>query len=96
MDLPSDSNIDISEKDRALLVGTSNGILATFLGRNNDNNESPTTTWRRLGGEEFPIVLVTDIIYDSPSDRLVAATYGRGIYVMKKAQSKLMNFYMQG
>ncbi|KAL3910322.1 MAG: hypothetical protein SGILL_007738 [Bacillariaceae sp.] len=96
MDLPSDSSSEGSDEGRALLVGTSNGILATFLGTEDGTYGSSTTTsWRRLGGEEFPIVLVTDITYDSLSDRLVAATYGRGIYVMKKAQNMLQQFFLQ-
>ena len=70
---------------QAVLVGSSNGLMVAFLPTNNPH-------WIRLGTcAEFPIVLTADVSYESATDRLVAATFGRGIYVLKHAMSKLID-----
>ena len=83
--------VDLDDSSRALLVGTSNGILVTFL----ESNLSVATqvgSWIRLGSlEEFPIVLTADVDYEPSSDRLIAATFGRGIYVLNGAKQKLID-----
>ena len=40
--------------------------------------------------EEFPIVLTSKISYEHYSDTLVAATFGRGIYVMKNGAKEAL------
>jgi len=77
----------------ALLVGTSNGIFVSFLSEDlvTATREPDHQKWTRLGTcKEFPIVLTADIDYEPTSDRLVAATYGRGIYILKGAKKKLL------
>lgn len=81
---------------RVLLVGTSNGIFLTELNEEKGQAQSTIPIWRRLGTcEEFPIVLVSDIDYEPASDRLVAATYGRGIYVLKNFRQQLMEMLVE-
>ncbi|KAL3915133.1 MAG: hypothetical protein SGILL_005791, partial [Bacillariaceae sp.] len=91
VDLFSERRDDESIQARALLVGTSNGILVTFLGKENFR-ETREMKWIRVG--ELPIVLVKDVTYDGVSDRLVAATYGRGIYILRDAQRLLQELWL--
>ena len=80
-------DLEDDENTRALLVGTSDGILVTFV---QPSKLAGDQHWLRLGThEEFPIVLTADVDYEPISDRLVAATFGRGIYVVKGAKEKL-------
>ena len=84
--------LHISSSDEevlAILVGTGNGIFVTYLSLNSDaGNEE--YAWVRYGNcNEFPIVLVADIDHEPVTDRLVASTYGRGIYILKNATNKL-------
>ena len=66
--------------DHALLVGTVNGVLAS-------RHFGP---WRRLGGcTELPLVLVAGLSYEASSDTLVAATMGRGVYIVEGAAAKI-------
>jgi len=78
---------------RVLLVGTSNGILVSFLtaGSSHDSNATISSNcWSRLGSvKEFPVVLTSDVDYEPISDRLVAATFGRGILVLRNAKERL-------
>jgi hypothetical protein len=92
-----------SNQNWALLVGTSNGIFVSMIDTSEllpdsldaslGNDAQPETSlpkWKRLGTcNEFPMVLVSDVNYNVESDRLVAATYGRGIFVLKNAREKL-------
>lgn len=55
---------------RRLLAGTDVGVFVS-----DDNG----TTWARLWAR-LPSVLVSDLIYDQPADRVVAATFGRGMW----------------
>ena len=85
--------VDLDEGNRALLVGTSTGVMATLLDK--PIASSPFApfnqhTWVRLGGrDEFPLVLTADVDYELDSDTLVVATFGRGIYILDNAKSKL-------
>ena len=63
----------LKNNDRALLVGTSNGIYVTYLG-------GSAGQWTRFGAC-LPIVLTKKLSYEHYSDTLVAATFGRGIYI---------------
>ncbi|CAB9520251.1 expressed unknown protein [Seminavis robusta] len=97
------------DRHYALMVGSSNGIMVTFVKaslRDMDDPDtttsndvvdpSPPPTWVRLGTyEEFPIVLTANVEYEPTTDRLVAATYGRGIYVLKDAKAKLLDAQRQ-
>lgn len=77
---------------RALLVGTSNGIMVAFLYLSGAVVSEANAKWTRFGTcDEFPIVLTAGIDYEPISDRLVAATYGRGIYILKDAKEKLLS-----
>jgi len=61
-------------KTTAVLVGTSAGAFLTFVG---------SKTWTRLGScSSLPLVPVTGLSYEKTSDTLVAATFGRGVYVV--------------
>ena len=104
MDLQNSTETDSTE--HALLVGTSSGVLTTFFnndalaakhhpsrgmatraGKQLDSSQK----WSRLGScDEFPIVLTADVDYEPHSDRLVAATFGRGIYTLKHAREALL------
>ena len=80
--------VDLAEDGvtRALLVGTTSGISATIVAQ--DTSTQPL--WVRLGAcDEFPIVLTADVAYEPKSDKLIAATFGRGIYVLNNAKEKL-------
>ena len=81
--------VDLGDNSGALLVGTSNGILVTFL---NTNPAHDSGHWIRFGSlEEYPIVLTADVDYEPSTDRLVAATFGRGIYILTDAKQKLLD-----
>ncbi len=56
--------------DGALYVATDQGVFVSPIGG---------SSWSRLG-TNLPMVPVDDIEYDGGTDRLVAATFGRGIY----------------
>lgn len=79
----------VENKDRALLVSAANGVYVSFLGAVGDG--ARTATWSRFGNlEEFPIVLNADLSYEHYSDSLVAATFGRGIYIVHDAKEALL------
>jgi hypothetical protein len=76
----------LKNKDRALLVSTSNGVLVSYL-----NSSSTTPTWTRFGScADFPLVLTAALSYEHYSDTLIAATFGRGIYTLKNAKAALL------
>ena len=56
-----------------LYVATDQGVFVTFAGLNH---------WLRLG-RDLPLVPVDDLEYDPSHNRLVAATFGRGIYQLR-------------
>ena len=75
----------VKNNDRALLTGTSNGVYVTFL-------DSFPGLWVRLGSvREFPIVLVADLSFEHYSNKIIAATFGRGIYVFDNAKEALLD-----
>lgn len=66
----------------ALLTGTVNGAFLSWT----DNIGS----WSRLGTcDDLPLVLVAGLSYEPYSDVLIASTFGRGVYVLKKAKEAL-------
>jgi hypothetical protein len=66
----------------ALLVGTVSGVYVSWPAK------SPK--WARLGlCEDLPLVLVMSLSHEPTSDTLVAATFGRGIYVLPNATQVL-------
>jgi hypothetical protein len=77
----------------ALLLGTSSGVMVTFVYENEKSKKQIhpiDQKWVRLGTcQEFPIVLTADIDYEANSDKLIAATFGRGIYVLDNAKAVL-------
>lgn len=67
----------------ALLVGTVNGAFVMFT-------DAPGT-WSRVGlRSDFPLVKTDSLTYEHYSDTLVAATYGRGVYVLPHARGVLL------
>jgi hypothetical protein len=58
-----------------LYVATDQGVFVSYTGG---------WLWLRLG-RGMPLVPVDDIEYDGANDRLVAATFGRGIYQTRVA-----------
>lgn len=81
--------VDLLENhQRALLVGTSNGVMVTYVPL---NGEAGVGNWTRFGTcAEFPIVLTAALSYEHYSDTLVAATFGRGIYALHNAKASLL------
>ena len=77
----------------ALLTGTSSGVLASFFSpaaAAATATSSSVGDWSRLGTcGEFPIVLTADLSYEPHTDRIVAATFGRGIYSLVGAKKAL-------
>merc|ERR1711871_802130 len=69
---------------RCLLVGTVNGVFVSF------SDDKHLGKWTRLGGKEFPLVLNYGLSYEHYSDTLVAATYGRGVYILHNAREVLL------
>ena len=70
-----------------LVVGTSSGVLVSYFGAAAAHGSSP---WQRFGTcGEFPIVNTAYLSHEPQSDRIVAATFGRGIYIIKKASTAL-------
>jgi hypothetical protein len=83
----------LQNKDKAILVGTSNGIMVTYISQLNLNttNDGGAATWSRFGDlSEFPIVLNSGLSYEHYSDKIVAATFGRGIYIVDNAKESLL------
>ena len=79
---------------RALLVSTTNGVMASFI--NNDSNDGEASDWSRFGTlSEFPLVLTSALSYEHYSDTLIAATFGRGIYTLKNAKEALLDVYFR-
>lgn len=67
------------DKKQYLLVGTTRGVYATPVG------QGVAPAWSRFGTcAQFPIVLTLGLTYDEKDDVLVAATMGRGVYMLSK------------
>ncbi len=59
-----------NQTDEVLFVGTELGI---YYKKNTDD-------WKRLGGTDFPNVIVNDLDINYTTNTLVTATYGRGLW----------------
>lgn len=74
----------------ALLVGTVSGVFVSFVGSGDDVGVQLLGRWARLGScAELPLVLTLGLSHEPTSDTLVAATFGRGVYVMHQATRAL-------
>ena len=88
----------------ALLVGTATGVFVTFLpdGSNMSGGAGAgagtaagagagaATKWARLGScEQLPLVMVAGLSHEPKDDTLVAATMGRGAYVVHGAVAEM-------
>jgi hypothetical protein len=69
---------------QAVLVGGRGGVFGTL-----DPNAGPNTAWSRIG-DNFPNVIVNDMVYDRIDDVLLAGTYGRGAWKLPSAASSLL------
>ena len=70
----------------ALLVGTVHGVFVNFITPAAKANQA----WVRLGScAQFPLVLVAGLSYEPKDDTLIAATMGRGAYVVPGAIGEL-------
>lgn len=74
--------VDFPElKASALLVGTVTGVFLSWT------DEAHLGKWSRLGScSDLPLVLVMGLSYEPYSDTLLAATYGRGVYILEDAK----------
>eukprot|EP01062_Namystynia_karyoxenos_P064198 TRINITY_DN570_c1_g1_i1.p1 TRINITY_DN570_c1_g1~~TRINITY_DN570_c1_g1_i1.p1 ORF type:complete len:927 (+),score=309.49 TRINITY_DN570_c1_g1_i1:83-2782(+) len=76
----------------SLLVGTATGVFVSWTDR--------PGKWSRLGQcADLPLVMVTALTHEGYSDTLVAATYGRGVYVLhglRKALAAARNQQLSG
>ena len=69
----------------ALLVGTVSGVYIT------PTDPRRLGQWTRLGTlADLPLVLTMGLSHEPHSDTLVAATFGRGVYVMRGATAVLV------
>lgn len=69
-----------------LLVGTVSGVYLSWV------DDARLGQWSRLGTcAELPLVLTLGLSYEPRSDTLVAATFGRGVYVMHGATKALLD-----
>ena len=68
----------------ALLVGTVSGVYLSWT------DPARLGKWARLGScADLPLVLTLGLSHEPHSDTLVAATFGRGVYVMRGATAAL-------
>ena len=75
-----------TQKTSALLVGTVSGVFFSWT------DGQSLGQWSRLGTcAELPLVLTLGLSYEPSSDTLVAATFGRGVYVMHQATQALQH-----
>jgi len=79
----------------ALLVGTVSGVFVSWPARAGAGGSggaagAANNRWSRLGlCKELPLVLVMALSHEPTSDTLVAATFGRGVYVLANATQAL-------
>ena len=67
----------------ALLVGTTSGVFVSWTDKSGQ--------WTRLGScEDMPLIMVKGLSYEHFSDTLVAASMGRGIYVIRDAKNTIL------
>eukprot|EP00465_Bigelowiella_longifila_P005615 CAMPEP_0185260340 /NCGR_PEP_ID=MMETSP1359-20130426/8946_1 /TAXON_ID=552665 /ORGANISM="Bigelowiella longifila, Strain CCMP242" /LENGTH=148 /DNA_ID=CAMNT_0027846559 /DNA_START=446 /DNA_END=892 /DNA_ORIENTATION=+ len=67
----------------ALLVGTTSGAYVSWTDK--------LGLWTRIGScDQLPLIMVKGLSYEHFSDTLVAATMGRGVYVVRKAKAVLL------
>lgn len=72
----------------ALLVGTATGVFVTFLPQ--PTSAARTTKWVRLGScDQLPLVMVAGLSHEPKDDTLIAATMGRGAYVVRGAIAEM-------
>jgi len=69
----------------AVLVGTVHGVFISWT-------DSPSIgIWSRIGlFSDMPLVMVLGLSYNPYSDTLVAATMGRGVYILQNAKTSLL------
>jgi hypothetical protein len=66
----------------ALLAGTVSGVYVSWTDRPGQ--------WSRFGGcDDLPLVMVAGLSHEAVSDTLVAATMGRGVYVLHGLRGRL-------
>ena len=76
-------------------MGTVSGVFVSFVGSGDGDDASDDKAqllgqWARLGScAELPLVLTLGLSHEPTSDTLVAATFGRGVYVMRQATRAL-------
>jgi len=68
----------------ALAVGGRGGVFVT-----RNPNDGTAAVWERYG-DNFPNLIVTDLLYNSTDDVLLAATYGRGAWKTPNAISTIL------
>lgn len=74
----------------ALLVGTAAGVYVTILTQGHEG-DAATSGWSRFGAcSSLPLVLVAGLSHEPKDDTLIAATMGRGVYVVHNATPALM------
>ena len=67
-----------------VLVGTVSGVYAAAA------PVSSPRAWTRLGGcSALPLVLVAGLSYEPTTDTVVAATMGRGVYILPGATERV-------
>ena len=72
----------------ALLVGTANGVYVSHVSSAGAKTSAGAnaSSWSRLGDcSDLPLVMVAGLSYQPIDDTLVAATMGRGVYVVHEA-----------
>ena len=73
----------------ALLVGTSSGVYVAMIQTSSQGSPS-VGRWTRFGAcSGLPLVLVAGLSHEPMDDTLVAATMGRGVYVVHNASLEL-------
>lgn len=86
--------VPLRKTRHALLVGTVNGVFVAFFGSSAVIALSP---WVRLGGcDALPLVLVAGLSYEPKDDTILAATMGRGVYIVQGALRQLQELDPQG
>lgn len=77
--------VPVAKGATAVLVGTTSGVFVSF---------TDGDTWTRFGDcSKLPLVLVLGLSYQKASDTVVAATFGRGVYVVHQAKELLESIH---
>ena len=78
-----------------LLVGTVHGVFVSFV-TTSEGAVLSFSAWARLGScDMMPLTLVAGLSYEPTDDTIVAATMGRGVYVVHNATHDLQTMYAQ-